>query len=159
MQVVILAGGLGTRLRPITESVPKPMVEVHDRPFLSYQIDLFKSQGFTDFLILAGYLGEKIESYLGDGTRFGVHIEYSFETNGLQGTGGALKLVEDKLEDSFILVFGDSFLPIDYNSLVDLFSMNPERLGVLVAYDNTKEHTDVKENLEVRDGKILRYLK
>ena len=84
MQVVILAGGLGTRLRPITEKVPKPMVEVHNRPFLVYQIELFKKQGFTDFLILAGYLGEKIEAYFGDGSKFGVRIQYSFETNGLR---------------------------------------------------------------------------
>ncbi len=108
-QVVILAGGLGTRLRPITEKIPKPMVPVASRPFLHWQLLDLKNQGYTDVLLLVAYLGEQVEAYFGDGKSLGMNITYSYEPEPL-GTGGALKHATAKLSDEFILLNGDSFL-------------------------------------------------
>jgi len=115
MQVVILAGGKGTRLRPITYQVPKPMVPIHGKPFLQYQLELIKSLGINEVLLLVGYLGKQIEEYFGGGPKFGLNIEYSYENNPL-GTGGALKNAEEKLAEKFLLLNGDTFLPMDYEN-------------------------------------------
>ena len=108
-QVAILAGGLGTRLRPITEKIPKPMVEVAGKPFLHWQLLDLKSQGYTRVLLLVAYLGEQVRDYFGSGEKFGMQIDYVFEPEPL-GTGGALRNALDKLDDEFILLNGDSFL-------------------------------------------------
>ena len=87
MQAVILAGGLGRRLRPLTEDLPKPMVSIQGKPFLQYQLELIKSWGITQVLLLVGYLGEKIRGYFADGKKFGLRISYSCESTPL-GTAG-----------------------------------------------------------------------
>jgi NDP-sugar pyrophosphorylase family protein len=117
IQAVILAGGLGTRMRPHTETIPKPMLLVRGRPFIEHQIELLSAAGFRRFLLLVGWLGEQIEEHLGDGARFGVEIRYSYEPTPL-GTGGALRNAADMLEPQFVLVNGDTLLDIDYAALV-----------------------------------------
>lgn len=134
MQAVILAGGLGTRLRPITNSIPKVMVLVNGKPFLQHQMEYLKRFGLNNFLIFAAYLGEKIQDYFGDGTRYGLNIEYSFEKEPM-GTAGALKNAERKLEDTFLLLNGDTLMPIDYESLIRYFSSR-KATGLMVAYSN-----------------------
>lgn len=136
MQVVILAGGLGARLRPLTKSVPKAMVAIHGIPFLQYQLELIKSQGFTEILILAGYLGGCIKAYFGDGRNFGLNIIYSHEKKPL-GTGGALKKAENKLAKEFLLLNGDTLLPIDYRKLIECFYQSG-KTGVIVVYSNSE---------------------
>lgn len=113
IQAVILAGGLGTRMRPHTETVPKPMLPVRGRPFIEHQIELLRGAGFRRFLLLVGWLGEQIEAHLGDGSRLGVEIRYSYESTPL-GTGGALKNAAALLEPEFALINGDTLLDIDY---------------------------------------------
>src|SRR5579884_979643 len=117
IQAVILAGGLGTRMRPHTETIPKAMLLVRGRPFIEHQIELLSVAGFRRFLLLVGWLGEQIEEQLGDGARFGVEIRYSYEPTPL-GTGGALRNAADMLEPQFLLVNGDTLLAIDYPGLV-----------------------------------------
>lgn len=134
MQTVILAGGIGTRLKPITEEMPKPMVPINGTPFLQYQIELLKSFGIKDVLLLVSYLGEQIEKYFGDGSKFGMDITYNYEESPL-GTGGALKNAEEKLNDEFLLLNGDTYLPIDYNKLADSFHSCICR-GMITVYDN-----------------------
>jgi NDP-sugar pyrophosphorylase family protein len=121
IQAVILAGGLGTRMRPRTETVPKPLLPVLGRPFLEYQIKLLRSQGITRILVLAGHLGELIQEHFGDGSTRGVQVSYSFEPPGLLGTGGALKNAESALEEDFLLLNGDTLLEIDYAALTHTF--------------------------------------
>jgi len=116
MQVVILAGGLGTRLWPMTKSVPKPMVPVGGEPYLAHQLRFLRGQGYSDVVILTGYLGEQIEDYFGDGSAVGMRIQYSREPGPL-GTGGALRNASELLGDAFLLIYGDSFLPIEYGIL------------------------------------------
>lgn len=134
MQVAILAGGLGTRLHPLTQSVPKPMVPIRGRPFLEYQINLVRRYGFTRILLLVGYLAEVIEQYFHDGQPWGVTITYSVEPSPL-GTAGALKLAEKELEDQFLLLNGDTYLPVDYADIAQRLSAW-RGLGLMAAYAN-----------------------
>jgi len=129
MQVVILAGGRGTRLAPMTDQIPKPMVPILGRPFLQYELHLLKLQGYCDILILTGYLGDKIQEYFSDGASLGLHLAYSREQTPL-GTGGALKLAENKISGDFILMNGDTLFPFDLHALIDLFHRQ-NKLGVI----------------------------
>lgn len=134
MQVAILAGGRGNRLKPITDHTPKPMIFIHGKPFLQCQLEFIKSFGLIDIVLLVGHLGNHIEDYFGNGYKFGLNIEYSYET-ALLGTGGALKNAEDKLDDEFLLLNGDTYLAIDYAELTKYFHQC-KKLGMLTVYSN-----------------------
>lgn len=114
MQVVVLMGGLGTRLKEYTKECPKPMVEVEGRPFFDYSLKLLIHHGFRKFLFLIGYRAEMIEEYYGDGSSLGISITYCYDGKELLGTGGAVRRAYDLLEDDFLLMYGDSFMDIDY---------------------------------------------
>ncbi|MFH1386292.1 MAG: sugar phosphate nucleotidyltransferase [bacterium] len=156
MQAVILAGGAGTRLRPLTFNTPKPMIEINGQPFLSYIVGQLKSFGVKDFVFCVGYLADKFQAYFGDGSRFGVKIAYSVES-GFMGTGGALKYAEHLLQDEFLVQNGDTYLPIDYNEAINAFRASG-RTALLVIYNNQKKITE--PNIAVdRNGKIVAYMK
>lgn len=158
MQAVILAGGLGTRLRPVTATVPKPMVPVAGVPYLEHQLRLLAEQRIHDVLLLTGYLGEQIEEYFGDGSRFGLKIDYSHEPHPL-GTGGALRHALAKLQESFLVIYGDSYLPIQYGEAFTTL-ISSGAAGLVVAYDNSREDTSVKNNIDVDDQCfVIRYQK
>jgi NDP-sugar pyrophosphorylase family protein len=117
MQLVILAGGLGTRLRTIASTIPKALVPVAGRPFVEHQIEMFKRQSLGQILFCTGYLGEMIESYVGDGSKFGVSASYSREAPAsLLGTGGALVNALPLLAAEFLVVYGDSYLLTDFTA-------------------------------------------
>jgi NDP-sugar pyrophosphorylase family protein len=158
MQAVILAGGLGTRLLPLTEMIPKPMVPVAGVPYLEHQLRLLAEQDIRDVLLLTGYLGEQIETYFGDGSRMGLRIDYSRESSPL-GTGGALREARDKLEHAFLIIYGDSYLPIRYREAFEqLIAADAE--GLVVVYDNSLADTSVKNNIDLDDkGHVARYEK
>jgi NDP-sugar pyrophosphorylase family protein len=156
MQAVILAGGLGTRLWPLTKTVPKPMVPVAGVPYLEHQVRLLENQRVTDLVILTGVLGEQIEEYFGDGSRFGVSIRYSRESQPL-GTGGALRQARSLLAETFVLIYGDSYLPIQYLAVHDRL-IESGVLGVMVIYDNRLGDTSVTNNVDVdEDGFVQIY--
>ena len=159
MQAVILAGGLGTRLRPITERIPKPMIEIGGEPFLARMVRWLAQHDFRRLLILLGYRGEMVSDFFGDGSRYGVSIDYSTEQPSPLGTGGALRNALEKLEDDFVLLYGDSYLPIDYRPAVDDFRQAACR-GLLVVYDNHGADTGVLNNVAVdSEGWVTRYAK
>lgn len=119
MKALVLAGGLGTRLRELINDRPKPMAPIAGRPFLEYLIIQLKRYELNDIVLCIGYLGEYIKGYFGHGSRWGVHISYSQENEPL-GTGGAIKLAEELVQEkNFLVMNGDSFLDIDLNSLID----------------------------------------
>lgn len=156
MQAVILAGGLGTRLEPITKSIPKPMVPVAGKPYLEHQLRLLKQQSITDIVLLVGYLASQIEEYFGDGERFGLSVRYSREETPL-GTGGALREAQGLLAEQFVLIYGDSYLPIDYRTPAELLTRR-DVTGVAVVYDNRLEDTSVASNIALDpDGYVARY--
>lgn len=156
LQVAILAGGLGTRLRPITEKVPKPMVPVAGEPFLHWQLLDLKSQGYSDILLLVAYLGEQVEAHFGDGSSFGMKIRYAYEPEPL-GTGGALKHALDRLDDEFILLNGDSFLRAPLDRMVDSFFAHGFE-AVVSVYDN-HDPVPVIPNLKTSGAVVLDYQK
>ncbi len=152
MQAVILAGGIGTRFRPLTLKTPKSMIHVMGRPYLEYQIEYLKRYNITNILLCIGYLGENIQSHFGDGQLWGVRIKYSFEDSPL-GTGGALKKASNHLEDSFILIYGDSYLPINYSSIEKHF-LEIDKMLLMVLYDNV-EDTSVPNNVSLNEQGIV----
>ncbi len=119
--VAILAGGLAKRLRPLTEALPKALIAVAGEPFLAHQLRLLQSRGIRRVILCLGYLGEMIEAQFGDGARYGMKIEYSFDGSQLLGTGGALKRALPILNGQFFVLYGDSYLPIDYGSVARAF--------------------------------------
>ena len=155
MQCVVLAGGLATRLRPITEKIPKSMVDVKDRPFLQYQVDLLKRSDVKDIILCVGYLGEQIESFFGNGEKFGVKIRYSYEKEQLLGTAGAIRNAIDLLDDKFFILYGDSYLDINYKEVLDYFSkVNYPALLVVYRNENKWDASNVIFNngfIEVYD--------
>lgn len=158
MQAVILAGGLGMRLRPITERIPKPMVEVGGEPFLARIVRWLAGQGFRQQLMLLGYRGEMVSDFFGNGSKFEVSIDYSREPSPL-GTGGALRYALQKLDEEFLLLYGDSYLPIDYQEVAATFRQIPCR-GLVVVYDNGLADTGVIHNVAADpEGWVTRYAK
>jgi NDP-sugar pyrophosphorylase family protein len=123
MQCVILAGGLGTRMRPHTETVPKSLLEVRGRPFVDHQLAWLAQHGVREVLLCVGHLGELLETHVGDGARYGLDVRYVNEGSTLRGTAGALRLAADRgaLADEFLLTYGDSYLPIDFGRVATAF--------------------------------------
>jgi NDP-sugar pyrophosphorylase family protein len=154
MQAVILAGGLGTRLRPLTISVPKPMVTVHDRPFLEYKLALLAQNGITDAVVCAGYLGEQISQHFGSGRALGIQIQYSWDGEQLLGPIGALKNAESLLDDSFFVLYGDAYLRLDYHALMDAMLISG-CLGAMAVLHNFDEYGP--SDLVVEDGIVKEY--
>lgn len=124
MKAVIMAGGFGTRLMPLTENEPKPMVKLIDKPVLQYTIELLKKHGITDIAVTLAYLPEKIKSYFGDGSKFGVNLTYFTENEPL-GTAGSVKQTRNFVSDDFFVISGDCYTEIDLSKAIDFhYSLN-----------------------------------
>lgn len=156
MQVAILAGGQATRLRPLTEGTPKSMVMIQGRPFLEYQLDFLKKSGVTSIVLCIGYLGEQIEYYFGDGRKFGVNIKYSYESEWLLGTAGALKRAESLLEDTFFTMYGDSYLSLDFADIMSYFKSR-NKLALMTVYKNYDRFD--KSNTAIEGGLVKKFSK
>lgn len=154
MQAVILAGGLGKRLRPLTHITPKLMLEIYGRPFLEHHILNLRKQGIGDIILLIGHLGDKIKSYFKDGSAFGVSIRYSGDDQ--LGTGGAIKNASHLLEEEFIVINGDTYLPVNYEDLMRIFR-KAKKFGMITVYDNLDKIA--KNNVFLRNGQIIEYNK
>jgi NDP-sugar pyrophosphorylase family protein len=154
MQSVILVGGLATRLRPVTEKIPKSMIKICEKPFLEYQIELLKDNGVFDIVLCLGCLGFQIKEYFRDGKRFGVEIKYSEDGEKLLGTAGALKKAERYLKDQFFLLYGDSYLPYDYEDIKKY--LNQQDLPVMMVIHKNENRFD-RSNVVVENGRIKVY--
>lgn len=154
MQAVILAGGLGTRLRPATELVPKAMIPVNGRPFLEYQLELLRGAGVNEFVICVGHLGGAIRTHFGDGRKLEVRISYSDDGPRLLGPAGALKRAEPLLDDSFFVTYGDAYLRVEYATMMKRL-LSTRALGMMSVYRNDNRHGI--SDLLVRRGWVLRY--
>jgi NDP-sugar pyrophosphorylase family protein len=156
LTVAILAGGLATRLRPITKTIPKALVNVAGLPFISRQLNYLRLQGIKRVVLCTGYLGEMIENLVGDGSAFGVEVVYSPDGATLLGTGGAIRQALPLLGDSFFLLYGDSYLPIDFSAVEAAFveSGKPGLMTVL----NNGDRWD-KSNVLFHDGQLAEYNK
>lgn len=153
-QAVILAGGVGTRLRPLTNNMPKPMVLMNNRPFLEYLIEMLKENGILNIVLLLGYLPDKIIDYFGDGSRFGVKIEYSVGDVSFE-TGKRIKTAERLVDDYFLLMYCDNYWPLNIKKLVDFYNKHKCMVSVTV-YTNKDKIT--KNNILIDEkGFVVRY--
>ena len=152
--VAILAGGLATRLRPITEKIPKSLVSVAGKPFLAHQLELLRSHGIRHAVICIGYLGEMIRRDFGEGEKLGVKLDYSFDGEKLLGTGGAIKRALPLLGDEFFVLYGDSYLPVEYAPIAEFFQRSG-KLGCMTVYRNEGKYDT--SNVVFADGEIKVY--
>ena len=156
LPVAILAGGLATRLRPITEKIPKSLVEVAGEPFIVRQLDYLSRQGVRDVVLCIGYLGEMIEATVGDGSRFGLSVSYSIDGPTLLGTGGALRRAAPLLGEACFVLYGDSYLPVDLGAIEAEFWASGQPALMTVLYN--RDRWD-KSNVLFVDGKLTEYNK
>jgi NDP-sugar pyrophosphorylase family protein len=156
LPVALLAGGLATRLRPITAKIPKLLVEVAGEPFFSHQLRLLKQNGLTKIVLCVGHLGDMIVEQYGDGSKWGVEIQYSFDGEKLLGTGGALIRALPKLGDAFYVLYGDSYLPVDYQAVGRAFLASGQ-LGLMTVFANHEAYDS--SNVWFEAGRIKLYSK
>jgi len=156
MQIVILCGGKATRLYPLSKKIPKSMIKIERKPFLEHQLDLLKKNKIKNILLCVGYKGEQIKDYFGDGKKFGVDIKYSQEKKKLLGTAGALKNAEKLLEDKFLMIWGDSYLPFDFQKAIKFFNKF-NKLGLMTVYKNCNRYEP--SNVEVEGNLVKVYSK
>jgi NDP-sugar pyrophosphorylase family protein len=158
--VVILAGGLATRLRPLTEKFPKALIEINGRPFIDYQLYLLKTQGLTDIIMCLGHEGKQVEDHLGDGHKIGMNIRYSYDGPTLLGTGGAVRKTLDMVSDPFFVTYGDAYLRDDYPKILRHFhSLNESRrtkaIALMTVYRNENQHD--RSNVVFTEGVLKVY--
>lgn len=154
LPAAILAGGLGTRLLPATEAVPKALIPIHGEPFLAHQLRLLRSHGIERVVLCAGHLGEQIREFARDGEAFGIRVDYSFDGAVLQGTAGAVRNALPLLGDAFFVLYGDSYLPCDYAAVQNAFEC-AGMPALMTVYRN--EDLWDRSNVEFADGRILAY--
>jgi NDP-sugar pyrophosphorylase family protein len=154
--VAILAGGLATRIRPITEKIPKALIQVAGKPFIFHQLEQLKTQGVSDVVICVGHLGEQIVQAVGDGKEWDISVQYSFDGESPIGTGGAILKAINKLKENFFILYGDSYLPINFISVQSAF-IKGNKKGLMTVLKNNNLWD--KSNVNFEDGRIIEYNK
>jgi NDP-sugar pyrophosphorylase family protein len=152
--VAVLAGGLGTRLRPITSLVPKNLILIAGRPFVAHQLELFARRGIRDVVFCVGHLGDQVEDYVKDGREFGLRVRYSRDGDKLRGTGGAIVQALPMLGQMFLVTYGDSYLDIAYDEVVDAFRVSGA-LALMTVFRN--ENSWDASNVEFSNRRIIAY--
>lgn len=157
MQCLILAGGLGTRMRPATEKIPKALIPANGVPFIDYQLAWLAAQGVDNVVVATGYLGHMIEAHVGSGARWGLSVGYSWEGDTLRGTGGAIRCAIERglMADGFFVIYGDSFLPIDFAPVWT--ASRGGKLPLVVVFRNEEKWDH--SNIVFADGRVTLYEK
>jgi MurNAc alpha-1-phosphate uridylyltransferase len=154
--VAILAGGLATRLRPITETIPKALVDIAGKPFIVRQLSYLREQGITHVVLCIGYLGDMVRDVVGDGENFGLKVSYSEDGPNQLGTGGALAKAIHLLEDNFFVLYGDSFLPVNFSTVQRAYEKNGQPALMTVLRNHNQWD---KSNVLFVGGQLLKYNK
>jgi MurNAc alpha-1-phosphate uridylyltransferase len=156
LPIIVLAGGLATRLHPVTKDLPKSLIEVQGIPFIDWQLSLLSENGLYDVVLCVGYKSEQIQNHIGNGKKFGLNVIYSFDGEKPLGTAGAVKKALDKVDSKFAVLYGDSYLPINYKMVENEFLLsNADCLMTLMRNEDKYE----KSNVEFENGKVLKYSK
>jgi N-acetyl-alpha-D-muramate 1-phosphate uridylyltransferase len=158
--VVILAGGLATRLHPVTKRFPKALIEINGRPFIDYQLHLLKTQGLTDIIMCLGHEGKQVEDHLGSGEKIGMKIRYSYDGPTLLGTGGAVRKTLALATDPFFVTYGDAYLRDNYPAILRYFkelneTRTPKAVALMTVYRNENQHD--RSNVVFSDGVLKVY--
>ncbi|MDD2714773.1 MAG: nucleotidyltransferase family protein [Candidatus Wallbacteria bacterium] len=156
LPVAILAGGLATRLRPLTGQMPKSLIEVAGLPFIVHQLKLLRQNGLTEAVLCLGYLGEQIQAEIGDGQRLGMRITCIFDGPELLGTGGALRRALPSLGNAFFMLYGDCYLECDYQAIEKAFH-EKGKLGLMTVFKNMNQWDN--SNIVFENGRIVSYNK
>ncbi len=154
--LALLSGGLATRMYPLTRTIPKSLLEVAGKPFIAHQIELLKRNGIEHIVLCVGHLSEQIMEFVGDGSKFGVKVEYSLDGEKRMGTGGAIKKALPLLGDEFFVMYGDSYLDTDFAPVYQGFTASRKK-GLMTVLHN-KNQWD-KSNVVFKDGVIVKYSK
>ncbi|MGE5526734.1 MAG: nucleotidyltransferase family protein [Rhodospirillaceae bacterium] len=154
LPVALLAGGLATRLRPVTETVPKSLIEVAGRPFVERQLEWLSCEGISKVVLCLGYLGERVQKAVGMGERFGLNIAYSYDGETLLGTGGALRRALPLLGERFFVLYGDSFLTCNFAAVERAFRKS-DKAAMMTVYKN--EGRWDTSNVVFSEGRIVLY--
>jgi len=152
--VVILAGGLATRLYPVTLRIPKSLIEVAGKPFIFHQLTLLNRQGINNIVLCLGKFGEMIQEYVGDGHAWGLEVQYSYDGDVLLGTGGAIKKAIPLLPDVFFVLYGDSYLDVDLKPILKKFDSDGKP-ALMTVYRNQNKWD--KSNILFKNGRIVKY--
>jgi len=156
LPVAILAGGLAKRLYPITKTIPKALVKVSGKPFIFHQLSYLRNQGIKKVVLCVGHLGEMIESFVGNGSRFDLKVTYSLDGPELLGTGGAIKKALPILGDHFFILYGDTFLPIRFD-IVEQAYLSSNLLSLMTILKNNGQWD--KSNVLYKDNRLIEYNK
>ena len=154
--VAILAGGLATRLRPLTEEIPKSLIEVCGEPFICHQLEYLRKQGISSVVLCVGYLGEMIHEVVGDGSRWDMHVSYSPDGPVPLGTGGAIRQALPLLGEYFFILYGDSYLPINFSDVEKTYAASGKK-GLMTVLKNQNRWDN--SNVEFDAGQITEYNK
>lgn len=149
MKVIIVAGGKGERLKPLTNNIPKPMINIAGKPILEHTLNLFKKHGFNNFIFALCYLPEVVISYFGDGSKFGVHISYTYEQPDTPlGTAGAASLARDLIDDAVIITYADILRDLNISAMVNLHKNKKAfaTINVYKHYGNPKSIIQISED-------------
>lgn len=152
--VAILAGGLATRLRPITETIPKALVDVAGKPFIVRQLNYLREQGISEVVLCIGYLGKMVREVVGNGENFGLEVSYSEDGPSPLGTGGALAKAIPLLGEDFFVLYGDSFLPVNFSAVQDAFEKSKQP-ALMTVLKNLNQWD--KSNVLFVDGRLHEY--
>jgi NDP-sugar pyrophosphorylase family protein len=151
---VIIAGGTATRLRPITERIPKAMLPVAGKPFIEHQLSLLRKNGIQKVVICSGYLSRQIEDFVKDGFEFGLKVVFSQDGDKLLGTGGTVKKALHLLQEEFFIMYGDSYLTADFTKIYEYFR-NQGKLGLMTVFRNLNAWDN--SNIIFHNGRITLY--
>jgi N-acetyl-alpha-D-muramate 1-phosphate uridylyltransferase len=152
--VAILAGGIATRMRPHTDSLPKALLPVAGEPFIAHQLVRLRDQQITNVVLCVGHLGEQIREFVGDGDRWQIRVSYSFDGPTLLGTGGALRRALPLLGDAFFVLYGDSYLRCDFAAVAQTFAES-NRAGLMTVYRN--DNALEPSNVRFEHGEVVKY--
>lgn len=156
LPLAILAGGYATRLGSLTTEIPKCLIEINERPFVDWQLDLLKKNGYSEFIFCVSYKSDLIQEYLGDGRDRGISIQYSLDGPTQLGTGGAIRKALPKLGDKFGVIYGDSYLPTNFFALEKNFLISRSQ-ALMAVYKNQNQFDS--SNVEFVNGKMVKYEK
>jgi mannose-1-phosphate guanylyltransferase len=152
MKAIILAGGLGTRLRPLTDTTPKPLLPIKGKPIMQHAIENLRNHGINDIILAVSFHADKIKDYFGDGSNFGVNISYSLEEEPL-GTGGAVRQAAEGIEEPFVLVWGDNLTDVHIRDLIESF----ERNNAMIAMTLTPREDVENFGVAKLNGEVIEY--
>lgn len=156
LTVAILAGGLASRLKPITEVIPKSLVTINHKPFIEWQLNLLAKRGITKVVLCLGYKAEMIKDFVGNGSKFNLDVKYFFDGDEQLGTGGAIKNALPALENEFMVLYGDSYLNIDYAKATEAYKRS-SLPAMMTIYKNEGKYD--KSNIKIKNDEGIEYKK